>query len=82
MNAKQHMTLIEDGAGYAAYADRIGHILIERVSDGADVYLQGDDAAAWRAEHERAETAAALPGARDWAYFMDALCGEYFTVEN
>lgn len=48
--------LINQSGKYLINLDRMGHYEVTRFADGAEVYLQGDDAGIFRDEIEHCQT--------------------------
>ncbi len=65
-----------NGLAYAFY----------RKSDGAEAFLQGDDAAQWRGELEAMQAAYGNPESvwhrRTWNACLTELCGEYVELSQ
>ena len=61
-----------EGANYRVYAHRFGNLEVERVTDGATAFFQGDDADQLRSEIETAEAQPDLYRPRALRCVLDA----------
>lgn len=75
--------VIEDGSGYTIYSYGNGLAYkIVQYSTGKDVFIQGDDAKAFRDEYDDLKLDQCHYGTRasrfTWAEVLDQICGCYF----
>ena len=63
---------------YRVVIDHMGHCLIHRNGDGAECYLQGDDARHFRRDKlDRLEARSALMSDNRYNILFDLLCSDY-----